>query len=237
MRNRASLMLFVLCAAAALAGCATRVPSVAHTHVGHALSGWSDTPGERGLLVVAEAEARVVLQHAEYAVAGGRNLEEVQLHLGHVLHALDPSREQRGPGEGYGLVRALDGAASHLQFAAESSDASENLRAGALAFVRAAQPALAEARLMATLAETARAGSDAAEVLVFADEVLQRGRSVSAALARLRAGLEQATGRERPAYQPVERWYLFNLIRLPSGDWIFRERNAPAPARAGGGYL
>lgn len=236
MKPLASLAVLLI-ASNLLIGCASRVPSVAHTHVGHALSGWVDTPGERGLLEVAEAEARVAEQHAGFAVAGGRDVAEVRLHLGHVLHTLDPGREPEGPGEGYGLIRALEGAANHLRFAAESRDVSDNLRAGAQAFARAAAPILDEARLTATLAETARATADPAETLVFADEVLNRSRHMRQGLARLRQGIEDATDREDPTYQPVERWYLFNLIRLPSGDWIFRNRNDPPSSRNSGGYL
>jgi hypothetical protein len=27
--------------------------------------------------------------------------------------------------------------------------------------------------------------------------------------------------RERPAYRTVDQWYLFNLVRLPNGRWVF----------------
>ncbi|MCB1886088.1 MAG: hypothetical protein KDH20_00660 [Rhodocyclaceae bacterium] len=227
----------ILLSSTLLGACASRVPTVAHTHVGHALSGWVDTPGERGLLAVAESEARIAVQHAEFAVAGGRDVAEVRLHLGHVLNTLDPAREPEGPGQGYGLIRALEGASKHVQFAGESTDASGNLRAGALVFARLAAPVLDEARLTATLADTARATSDPAETLVFADEVLTRSRHIRDGLAGLRRQIEDTTDREDPSYQPVERWYLFNLIRLPSGDWIFRDRNDSSTSRNSGGYL
>jgi hypothetical protein len=34
--------------------------------------------------------------------------------------------------------------------------------------------------------------------------------------------LDALVAREEPPYVTVDRWYLFNLIRLPSGEWIFK---------------
>ena len=28
-------------------------------------------------------------------------------------------------------------------------------------------------------------------------------------------------GREKPPYVTVDQWYLFNLVRLPNGKWVF----------------
>ena len=39
---------------------------------------------------------------------------------------------------------------------------------------------------------------------------------------QLRRDLDAMIAAEDPAYQTVDRWYLFNLIRLPSGTWMFR---------------
>jgi len=33
--------------------------------------------------------------------------------------------------------------------------------------------------------------------------------------------LEAAVARENPRYVTVDQWYLFNLVRLPSGKWVF----------------
>ena len=48
------------------------------------------------------------------------NLDSLKLHAGHVLNALDPSIEMKGPGSGYGVKRAAAGASQHVQLAAKS---------------------------------------------------------------------------------------------------------------------
>ena len=42
-------------------------------------------------------------------------------------------------------------------------------------------------------------------------------------LKQLRAELQSMIDREDPPYTTVDSWYLFNLVRLPSGEWIFRK--------------
>jgi len=43
---------------------------------------------------------------------------------------------------------------------------------------------------------------------------------------QLRRDLDALVNRESPPYTTVDRWYLFNLVRLPSGDWLFRKRDS-----------
>jgi hypothetical protein len=40
-------------------------------------------------------------------------------------------------------------------------------------------------------------------------------------LLQLRAELEAMTASESPPYVTVDQWYLFNLVRLPNGKWVF----------------
>jgi hypothetical protein len=37
----------------------------------------------------------------------------------------------------------------------------------------------------------------------------------------LRAEVQAMLSRETPAYRTVDQWYLFNLVRLPNGRWVF----------------
>jgi len=37
----------------------------------------------------------------------------------------------------------------------------------------------------------------------------------------LRRDLVDMINREDPPYRTVDEWYLFNLVRLPSGLWVF----------------
>jgi len=99
----------------------------AHLHIGHVMTNWRDTPGTRGFLPVAVDEARVAVLHAKLAAKSG-SLEEMKLHAGHVLHALDPAvapkgsvdKAQGAPGAGYGVRKAAAGALQHLDFAAHA---------------------------------------------------------------------------------------------------------------------
>jgi hypothetical protein len=40
-------------------------------------------------------------------------------------------------------------------------------------------------------------------------------------LVQLRKELEATVARESPRYVTVPQWYLFNLVRLPNGRWVF----------------
>jgi len=94
----------------------------AHLHIGHVMTNWRDTPGTRGFLPVAIDEARVASLHAGLA-AKSTALDDIKLHAGHVLNALDPAIEPKGPGAGYGVRKATAGALQHLEFAAKAEGA------------------------------------------------------------------------------------------------------------------
>ena len=102
--------------------------SAAHRHIGHVADGWNDTPDNMGLLAAAQAEAEVAAQHAGLAAEAG-DLAGIQMHTMHVVHAIDPSMAERGPGKGYGLIKAAEGAAGHIGMAGETDDASDAVKA------------------------------------------------------------------------------------------------------------
>ena len=105
----------------------TKVEAIpAHLHIGHVMTNWRDTPGGRGFLPVAIDEVRVAVLHAGLA-AKATQLNDIRLHAGHVLHALDPSVESAGPGAGYGVKKAVTGAQQHLGFAATAEGATANI--------------------------------------------------------------------------------------------------------------
>lgn len=215
-----------------ITGCVTvDLPSIAHVHVGHAITGWNDTPGGRGLCDVAQDEAAVASEHAAFAVEGARDPQAVRLHLGHVLHAVDPTREPAGPGTGYGLLKALDGCIDHLGFAADVRDASPNLKAGVPTLVATLQPLGREVRTIAVLAADARRSPDAALALAYAQDVRQRCDRLLVTLVQARQRLDALLAAEQPPYRPVARHYLFGIIRLPSGDWAWA-----SAGQRGGGY-
>ena len=122
----------------------------AHLHIGHVMTNWRDTPGNRGFLPVAIDEARVAALHAGLA-AKSASLDDVKLHAGHVLHALDPAVEPKGPGAGYGVRSAAAGALQHLDNAVKAEGATTAITtnaAPASASLRAVQQAVEEAFAM-----------------------------------------------------------------------------------------
>lgn len=100
----------------------------AHIHIGHVMTMWKDTPNTQGFLPVAVADAKVAATHAGLMQKSPDNLDFMKLHAGHVLHALDPTLEAKGPGSGYGVKRAAAGALQHIQLAAKSEGASQNVQ-------------------------------------------------------------------------------------------------------------
>ena len=98
-----------------------------HVHIGHVLEAWEDTPNQMGLPPVAQAEAAVALQHIALALES-KDLTGIKLHIGHVLHVLDPALEADGPGLGYGLVKAARGVTKHIGLASISDDVSLNVQ-------------------------------------------------------------------------------------------------------------
>ena len=99
-----------------------------HNHIGHVMTMWKDTPGTQGFLSVAIADAKVAAAHAGYMQKSPDNLDSMKLHAGHVINALDPSIEMKGPGSGYGVKRAAAGASQHIELAAKSEGASKGVQ-------------------------------------------------------------------------------------------------------------
>jgi hypothetical protein len=166
----------------------TKVEAIpAHLHLGHVMTNWRDTPGQRGFLPVALDEARVALQHARLA-AKVTSLEEIRLHIGHVLHALDPTIEPKGPGAGYGVKRALEGAQQHLELAAAAEGSTATITTHAaeisMALANARQQldqAIAAARAASAAADGTAATGAAADLAAIAlrlsDETLAQARA------------------------------------------------------------
>ena len=45
-----------------------KTPTIAHVHIGHAITGWKHSPGQKDLFQVAEEEADIAPAHAGYAI-------------------------------------------------------------------------------------------------------------------------------------------------------------------------
>ncbi len=145
-----------------MAGAAMAAPG-AHAHIDHVATGWTDTPGQAGLLETAMKEAKIAAQHAGFAASRPDDLAWMKTHANHVLHALDPSRIAKGPGMGYGVIRAASGVAKHINFAASSDDASKNVKLHAKHVATSAENTVARAREMVALIERIEAARTAGE--------------------------------------------------------------------------
>lgn len=132
------------------------------THVGHVSTSYVDTPDKSGLLPMAFAEAQIATQHANLAMRTPMDLAAMQMHAGHVLHALDPSIVAMGPGKGYGFRKAAGGVAQHIELAAKEPSASGNVKIHATHIAGAARSALARMELAIELAKKIRDAKDAA---------------------------------------------------------------------------
>jgi hypothetical protein len=128
----AAIVATIVLGNSALAGQAPTAPATppnpSHNHIGHVMTMWKDTPATQGFLPAAIADAKVAAAHAGYMQKSPDNLDSMKLHAGHVLNALDPSIEVKGPGSGYGVKRAAAGALQHVQLAAKSEGASKGVQ-------------------------------------------------------------------------------------------------------------
>ncbi len=143
----------------------------ARAHIGHVMTGWNDTPGGKGLLVIAEGEAKIALQHANFAIDKPDDIKWMKTHATHVLNAVDPTAMAKGPGMGYGVIKAAGGAAKHIQFAAKSSDASDNVKLHATHVATSANNAVDRAKQIVALAEKIAKDNSEFSVAAFAREM------------------------------------------------------------------
>lgn len=251
MNQRRAVVLIVL-TGLALGGCAQRAPKISHVHVGHAVTGWHDTPGQKGLFVTAEEKGQSAMQHARDAAQPGKRVDQMQASIRRVMADVDASVAPERGGERYGLRQALVGAMDHIVFASEVDDASKNVTTSVPGFIANAAPVLARCDSIVAFGKEAVASSNPEEVKVLAAEIVRMtlanvegvdtdgdgvigSRRDEYGLKQLRRDLVAMTEREEPPYTTVSTWYLFNLIRLPSGIWAFRERTDTSGGHHGRG--
>lgn len=238
-------------------GCALKRPTIAHTHIGHALTGWIDTPGKEGLFVVAEKKARAAMEAAKSAASESKDMARIKQHVKDVITATNPPQpSSEGSAIVYGVKQALTGAIGHMTYAATSDDATANVRKFAPRFESDAGAVLDRCDLITALSQDVVNSRSVEETRLLTGEVYKLTRSnlfgadvdgdgkvganpAEFGLKQLRQETEAMLAREDPPYATVSRWYLFNLIRLPDGRWLwrtdFRDQDDPY-AGGGGGY-
>src|SRR5688500_16171350 len=136
-----------------------QTPDGVKTHIGHVQTSFMGTPMNQGLLPTAIAEAKIAAQHAALALKASGNLDQMKLHAGHVLHAVDPSIEAAGPGLGYGVKRAAMGVAQHVGLAAKVEGASKNVMTHSTHVATSAGNVVKWADEMIAVAREIRAGA------------------------------------------------------------------------------
>jgi hypothetical protein len=109
-------------------GAAPDEPSPAQIHIGHVMTAINGTPGGVGLLTILSEEAEVAARHAGLAVSDLSSLDSIQTHVHHVRHAVDPGTEPKGPGKGYGVLKAAESVETHVNLAAHSTGATEKIK-------------------------------------------------------------------------------------------------------------
>jgi hypothetical protein len=214
-------------------GCVThQAPTIAHVHLGHTITGATDTPNNVGYLVCAEQDAESALTKANAAVSAAPALDSMKSDIKSV-------NEETNSGGAYPLIKAVQEMAHHIKFASESSDASSNLKEGYLHIQEIIAGVTYRGDLINLYAQDASTNQSATDVQQLAVEIQKlayanvHGEDTDGdgkigttdreyGVMQIRREIDALIARENPPYSTVDRWYLFNLIRLPTGEWMFR---------------
>jgi len=211
-------------------GCVSHPPTIAHVHIGHAITGVHVTPNHEGYLVTAERRAQETLDLAKQA-EGSADLTEIKKDIASAVRATDSPDE-------FGTKQAIVMAANHVSFAATSDDASINVQRAAPIFATDSTRVVERCELIVLLGRDVQTSTSLKEASVSVAQIAKlaaanvsgddsNGDGVIGSipseygLLQLRRELEGVIAREKPRYETVDQWYLFNLVRLPNGKWVF----------------
>jgi hypothetical protein len=212
-------------------GCvSTRPPTIAHVHIGHAITGVAVTPGQKGYVLEAEERAQKAYDLASKAM--------VESSLPDLKKDVDAVIQASSSDDDFGLKRSLIMASNHITFAATSDDASQNVRDSAPIFAQHITRVVERCDEIVLLGKDVDATSTMQEATSLTAEIralteqningedahgtgLVGGTPEEYGMRQLRQELQDMIARENPPYRTVDQYYLFNLIRLPNGKWIF----------------
>src|SRR5262245_3845595 len=201
-----ALLMLVLVLGSSLEGCVHRQPLVSHAHLGHCLTTWRDTPGQHGLLPVARQELDTARREADAALGVSLSPAQKAAHIRNVARALAPDAEELGPGLGYGAIRALEAAVEHLEYAATSDDASQNVVSSVAGLSAIGDSLIERLRIVAGRAKTADV-RDAAALDRTALELRGSLGEIAGGFDQLQQQLDAMLARENPKYEPLEKKY------------------------------
>lgn len=139
------------------------LPPSAAEHLEYLISTSPAAPGGMGLVAAGMAEAEIAVEHVSLAGRNATDLSNMQRHMAHVLHAIEPDEVGRGPGMGFGVVRA----ARDILLQIEQIQALDEELPGVASFhapyvTRAARGTLARAREAVELARQLQRATSAA---------------------------------------------------------------------------
>jgi hypothetical protein len=212
------------------AGCVSRPPTIAHVHIGHAITGVHVTPNQEGYMVTAERRGAEAVEFSRLA-ATSNDLAIIKQNVAAAVKATDAE-------DNFGVKQAIVMASNHVTFAATSDDASVNVQQAAPIFASHITRVVERCELIVLLGKDVAVSSSVEEASVSVAELGKLTRAnVSGddsnadgvagslpsqyGLVQLRKELEATVARESPRYVTVPQWYLFNLVRLPNGRWVF----------------
>jgi predicted butyrate kinase (DUF1464 family) len=215
---------------AGVCGCIVRPPTIAHVHIGHAVTAVHVTPGHEGYLSVAELRANEAYAAATSANADA-DLRQLKAHIAAVVDATDSV-------DNFGVRESVTMAANHISFAATSADASDNVIRFAPTFATDTAAVVERCNYIDLLGKDVASAGSLKDASLLAEEILKLARanvdgsdsnggaatgsaSSKYGLVQLRAEVQAMLDREKPSYRTVDQWYLFNLVRLPNGRWVF----------------
>ena len=212
-------------------GCVSRrAPTVAHVHIGHAITGVHVTPNKEGYMSSAERRAKETAGYVSKATAS-HDLTEIKNEIALASRATNDE-------ETFGVKESVVMAGNHITFAATSDDATLNVQKSAPIFAADSARVIERCDLIGLLSKDVAASTSEKEASLLVGEIAKLTQAnlngddsngdgvVGSApseygLLQLRKELEDVIGREKPPYVTVDQWYLFNLVRLPNGKWVF----------------
>lgn len=232
--NRMSLIVTTTIAVLSLAACAALTlkdtPSIAHVHIGHAITGLKGAPKNRGLLVAAEQFSVSASNNSEQllqAVNDG-DIKQSKKYLKKIAKDVDPSYFDNKSRK-YGLRRATAEATTHLALAGKVNDATDNVRRTVLETNTKAQEIIDRIDELTGYIEAGLQADNIPELEIISEEINLLMKTIagdseqtSYGLHNFRADIEAMVAREDPDYETVDRYYLFSLIKLPGGEWGFK---------------
>jgi hypothetical protein len=159
----------IFAAAAGAAACVTRPPTIAHVHLGHAVTGVHVTPEHKGYVLVAERRADEALNAAKRA-SQATDLKELKADVVLAVIATDSQ-------ENFGVKQSLNLAANHISFAATSTDASDNVIRFAPAFKTDITAVIARCDYIELLAKDVAASSSVQEASLLTKEMVKAAQA------------------------------------------------------------